>query len=362
MAVDDQDLAPVIRLDDAFVRNARFKEGTARQRGRRQRRDEKRQAKRARRQWRPRRVLQPKDWILPLIVVVVGLYLFKLPPFRPTPRPSVPEAGAVATPGETTSTTLELERRTYQPGDCVLWDQSNDGPTSRFTQVVPCDQPHLIEITGRATAEDSPAFPPESEWNRQIATGECARQAREYLGSDLDPYGRFIVSALRPTHQGWNQGDRELWCGFEAASRAADDDPMVLDLFPGSVKSQPQAMLWATGSCLGGQPGTGTFDGTVPCSDPHLYEIAGTVDAGPRFKTPPAPGSSLWASRLGRDCEKVAKARFGRALPAGVGTAVFPIDPASWQTGRRTTECAVARFDPVTHDPTVLATPLLPAR
>jgi hypothetical protein len=153
-----------------------------------------------------------------------------------------------------------------------------------------------------------------------------------------------------------------MWCGFEATSRQADDDPAIKELFTGAVKSQPQALLWPVGACLGGQAGTGSFDGVVPCTGPHLYEIAGTVDAGARFKTPPPPESSLWSSRLAGDCDKVARARFGKAIPAGVDTAVFPIDPASWQTGRRTTECAVARFDPVHHEATTLTTPLLPTR
>jgi hypothetical protein len=371
MALDEQDLAPpVLRLDDDFVRGARFKEGSAGQRRRQQERDQRRQEKRRaraiRREWRPKRHLQPKDWLLPSIALVAALYFLKLPPFRPAARPSLPAgsstaAGTVdtAAPGATTSTTYTLERLIYQPGDCVRWDQRKHGPDTRDTQVVPCDEPHLIEITGRATAPDAPSFPPESEWDRIIQSGDCGRQATAYLGGELDPYGRFNVGAIRPSRESWNDGDREMWCGLQATSQAADHDPEVAESFTGTVHSQPQALLWPTGSCLGGQPGTGTFDGTVPCTAPHLYEIAGSVNAAPRFTTPPPASSALWASRLGADCDKVARARFGGRLPSGVQSAVFPIDPASWRAGRRTTECAVARFDPATNDPTTLAAPLL---
>jgi hypothetical protein len=365
MPADDQDLAPVIRLDDAFVRGARFTEGSAderrRQSERERRRAEKKRAKRIRRQWRPRRRLEPKDFVVPALAVVAALYVFKLGPFRPAARPSLGRAGSAAAtpaPGETTSSTFTLQRLSYRPGDCVRWDQRKDGPGTRDTDVVPCAQPHLIEITGRAVAPDGPAFPTDSEWNHIVHSGDCAAQAKAYVGGGLDPYGRFGVGAIRPTLLSWNVGDREMWCGLEAQSQAADHDPDVTDAFTGTVHSQPQAMLWPTGSCLGGQAGTGAFDGIVPCSAPHLYEIAGVVNAAPRFTTPPPASSNLWNTRLGNDCDKVARARFGGRLPAGVQTAIFPIDPASWAAGRRTTECAAGRFDPKTNEPTTLTAPL----
>ncbi|HVW32467.1 MAG TPA: septum formation family protein, partial [Acidimicrobiia bacterium] len=134
-------------------------------------------------------------------------------------------------------------------------------------------------------------------------------------------------------------------------------DPDRTGPFTGAVHGQPQALLWPTGSCLGGGDGTTTFAGTVPCTAAHLYEVVGPVDAGARFTTPPPAGSDQWSTRLGQDCAEVAAARLGR-LPAGVDTAVFPIDPASWAAGRRSTECVVARFDPRTGDPVPLTAPL----
>jgi hypothetical protein len=307
--------------------------------------------------WQQCRAVRPRDWVLPAVIFVGALVVLK-PMLWSSGHPSTAAAGAVA--GKATTTTV-LPRRTYQPGDCVVWDQLTDGPASGFTQTVPCDQPHIIEIIGRTVAPEAAAFPLASEWKQIIASGDCGRQAREYLGGEIDPYGRFVVDALYPTPQSWAQGDREMWCGFEAASQAAGPDPATGESFTGTVKGQPQALLWPTGSCLGGQPGAVPFDGIVPCAAPHVYEIVGTVNAGARFTTLPAADPSLWKNRLGRDCDAVARARFGRALPAGVQTAVFPIDPASWRTGRRTTECAIARFDPATHNPTLQTTPLLPS-
>ena len=365
MALDDQDRAPVLRLDDDFVKGAKFKEGTAderrRQSERQQRKAARQRARKIRQQWRRPRRFQPKDWIIPALFVVAAMYIIKAGPFRHPARPSLRSAGLVTTttlaPGETTSTTFTLERLNYRPGDCVKWDQRKDGPGTRDTSIVPCDQLHLIEITGRTVVPDAPAYPPESEWTRLTQSGDCAAQAKAYLGGVLDPYGRFGIGAIHPSLESWNDGDREMWCGLEAHSQAADADPDVSELFTGSVHSQPQALLWPTGSCLGGGDGKTTFDGTVPCTAPHLYEVVGTVNAATRFTTPPPGSSNQWSTRLGADCAKVAAARLGR-LPAGVDTAVFPIDPASWAAGRRTTECAVARFDPKTGNPTSLTAPL----
>jgi hypothetical protein len=369
MPLDDQDLAPSVPpLDDDFVRGARFKEDSAEQRQRGQerhrKRAEKRRAKAIRRQWRPPRRFRAKDWVIPAITVVAAVYLVKHPPFGHPARPALHAAGATSAgtpaPGATTSTTYGLERLTYGPGDCVIWDQRKGGPDTRDTRVVPCDQPHLIEITGRSAAPDEPSYPTDSEWDRLIGSGDCGRQAAEYVGGELDPYGRFHVGAIRPSLQGWDQGDREMWCGLESVSQAANHDPDVSDPFTGTVHSQPQALLWPTRSCVAGQAATGALDGTVPCTDPHLYEIAGTLDAS-RLATVPPPDSPLWDTRLGTNCYNVARAAFGGRLPAGVQSAVFPIDPASWRAGRRTTECAVARFDATTHNPTTLTAPLLPA-
>ena len=365
MALDDQDLAPIIRLDDDFVRNAKFKEGSAeerhRQSERQQRRAEKQRARKIRRQWRPRRRFNPKDWVIPALTVVAAIYILRVGPFKPAARPSIRSAGSTSAttlaPGGTTTTTYTLERLTYRPGDCVKWDQRPDGPGTRDTDIVPCDQPHLIEITGRTVAPDAPAYPPQSEWDRLIQSGDCAAQAKAYLGGVLDPYGRFGIGAISPSLESWNAGDREIWCGLEVHSQAADHDPEISDLFTGTVRSQPQAMLWPTGSCLGGQEGTRAIEGTVPCTAAHTYEIVGSVNAAARFTSPPPASSPLWNTRLGTDCDKLALARFGGRLPTAVQTSIFPIDPASWAAGRRTTECAVARFD-ANDQPLTLTAPL----
>jgi hypothetical protein len=81
------------------------------------------------------------------------------------------------------------------------------------------------------------------------------------------------------------------------------------------VRSRPQAMLWPTGACLGGQEGARAIDGTVPCTASHTYEVVGSVNAAARFASPPPGSSALWNSRLGNDCDKVARARFGGRLP-----------------------------------------------
>ncbi|HVW31161.1 MAG TPA: septum formation family protein, partial [Acidimicrobiia bacterium] len=150
---------------------------------------------------RPRRV-RVKEWLIPALFGVAGLYGIKAGPFRPSARPSLHSAGRVTSTtraaGATTGTTFTLERLNYHPGDCVQWDQAQDGPGTRDTSIVPCDAPHLIEIAGRTLVSDQPAYPTEAEWTHLTQTGECAALATAYIGGVLDPYGRFGIGAIHP--------------------------------------------------------------------------------------------------------------------------------------------------------------------
>ena len=273
------------------------------------------------------------------------------------------DEGAVAAEadGSPTSTTFELAARLYRQGDCVLWDQSTDAPASRATRVVPCDQPHLIETTGRAVMPVLAAYPSEEEWTRLIDDGDCGRQAAAYLGGEIDPYGRFVAGAIRPTSRSWADGDREMWCGVQARSMDSRIDPDVLESFTGAVRSQPQGFVYPAGTCLAGDPVTRMTSDRVACDEPHLYEVVGDVDAGKAFSSPPAPDSSLWNEKLIPACTTVARAAFGGRIPSGVEVSASSIDPASWRTGARRSECDIAEYD-ANRDPRIRTVPLLPTR
>jgi hypothetical protein len=305
-------------------------------------------------------------WLPGLIVFVGGALAMKagqIGVFADRSRPQIDRGtvGAEASDGSTTSTTFDLAARVYRPGDCVRWDQSTDAPETRVTRVVPCDEPHLIEMTGRAVMPVRKDYPTDDEWNRIIDDGECGQQAAAYLDGEIDPYGRFMVGAIKPTFESWIYGDREMWCGVQVRSFDAHFDPNVFDSFTGAVRSQPQWYVHPAGTCLAGDAATRTTTGRVPCNEPHIYEVAGDVDAGKAFSTPPAADSSLWNTKLIPACTTAAKAAFGGRIPAGVEVTADSIDPASWRTGQRRAECDIARYD-ADRNPVVLTAPLLPAR
>ena len=261
--------------------------------------------------------------------------------------------------GSTTSSTLQLDDRTYAQGDCVIWDQRPGGPDTRSTHVVPCDQPHLMEMTGRDVMPIRTTYPTDAEWNEIIDHGECGRQVAAYLGGEIDPQGRFGPSAITPTQSSWATGSRDMACGVILNHREAHADLSQDIPFTGSVRSQPQGFVYPARTCLAGDGATYQVEGSVPCTEPHVYEVVGAVDASKAFSSPPAHDSDAWWNKLSPACTAMARTAFGGRIPTGVSISVDGIDPASWRTGQRSAECDVARFDATNH-PTTLTAQLLP--
>ena len=101
-------------------------------------------------------------------------------------------------------------------GTCVTWTNAN----ATDLRVVDCAQPHLFEVTG--TADISGQYPasaplPDAVTWQRVTQSSCASSATAYLGK-LDPNGRYMVGALRPTESQWNDGDRSLRCGLQGST------------------------------------------------------------------------------------------------------------------------------------------------
>jgi len=364
MPYTDDDLEPGLRLDEEFVRAAAVKERSARQRSRDARREDHREGP-----VRPsgRSGLVASDWIPPAIavaVVIAGLWMLGLGPFaakHSTQTSSRVDASGSAAGEGTTNTTLGIQRRRFERGDCVVWDQRPGGDGTTTANVVGCDEPHLIEITGRYTITDRTQNPSTAEWVDITQHGECRRLAVDYIGSELDPYGRFHPQSIGPSPEGWAQGDREVWCGIATRSPEAHSDLKIYNTFQGAVKAQSQAMIFKTGACLATSPETGGIMGTVPCGEPHVFEITGTVDAAPYFPASAVPVSGDWNRRLNTACVKVSRTYFSGKVPPGVTAVVMPIEPESWRTGQRTAHCLAARLDSA-YKPIPQTVALLPAQ
>ncbi len=243
-----------------------------------------------------------------------------------------------------TSTTIGIVKRNFQPGDCVTWDQ-NAGPSVVAT-VVPCTAPHLVEITheeGLTSYASGAPFPDRLQWARIFAS-ECGPVATSYLGYPLDPTGRFVPGGISPSDSSWALGDRTLWCGIQVSIRQSPDlNPNDLNPFTGVVRGQDQGVVDAVGSCFG--PGSqGLGGGIVPCTSPHVDEVTGAVSiAGLVEQLPQTSGA--WSSLVGADCQNLAVRYHGGDLPPGVSAGWIPITQADWDAGVRTVQCSVGWFD-----------------
>lgn len=161
-----------------------------------------------------------------LAVVVVGAYLLDLPVFFLTgdeARPAQQTAPLMVSDNSTMTTTdFKLLNVSYRAGDCITWDQ--DRQADRTTVAVPCDQPHLIEITGWVDLSGLDKFPSEAEWKSIKRSRECPEQAEQYLGYPLDPFGRFQANGIIPVSDTWSRGDKGVWCSQAMGGRQLPRD------------------------------------------------------------------------------------------------------------------------------------------
>ncbi|MFN8041111.1 MAG: septum formation family protein [Acidimicrobiales bacterium] len=293
-----------------------------------------------------------------LLVTLVGLLGAGIAGAGPAGRLFHPDADEVSSGSRTTTmptsvgidgttTTFGLRRRSYSSGDCVRWDQEEGGGNHRDTEVVPCDQPHLIEIGGRYDLTGgTDHYPTDEEW-RQIETEHCSAFVEQVLGGPRDPVGRLSIGGLVPFPPAWAAGDRTIWCGVVMLNRPAlpGEDPRsfrpdVPKWFPtmtGAARDIAQALVRPPGTCLA----DGTF--AVPCSEPHYGEITGSVDLTGRVATPPAEDDRAgWSKLLDEACRDLAVAYLQRPTVPGESISHFPIPLESWSAGRRAAECAVS--------------------
>ena len=71
---------------------------------------------------------------------------------------------------------------------------------------------HRIQIAGSVAAPDQVGFPTDAQWGT-IIDQSCTGLAATLMGAPLDPHGRFSTEAIHPLAEGWDEGDRVVWCG-----------------------------------------------------------------------------------------------------------------------------------------------------
>jgi hypothetical protein len=220
-------------------------------------------------------------------------------------------------------------------GTCLTWTTA----TATDLREVDCATPHLFEVTGTADISGSypsgAPFPDQVTWQR-VTQSSCTASATSYLGK-LDPNGRYMVGALKPTSDQWNNQDRSLRCGLQGSTPFGQ--PLTTT---GSAKGQDQSSVYPVGTCLalnGKAPG-----GPVSCNLEHSYEIVGIVDLQSTFPNG-YPANDQQQNALGQKCEPVAN-----AYTAGLNLGQYKltvtwnsIKQESWDAGSYRTNCEIGK-------------------
>jgi hypothetical protein len=248
-------------------------------------------------------------------------------------------AGWPIMPGRATEVEAPATLAANAPaGTCLTWTRPDAGDMAE----VDCARPHLFEVTGSADISaqypQGAAFPDESAWQKAAQAG-CAASATSYLGR-LDPTGRYVVGALKPTSAQWNSGARTLRCGLQRSTPAGQ-----LLSTTGSARGADQSNVFPAGTCLALVDKAA--GGPVSCGDQHSYEIVGTVDLRGQFPDG-YPPIGQQQTALGKLCQPIVAAYTGNA---NLGTYQLSatwdtISPQSWAAGSYQVNCKIGALLP----------------
>jgi hypothetical protein len=231
---------------------------------------------------------------------------------------------------------LEVPAPPATPGTCLSWSR----PDAADTAVVDCGQPHLFEQAGPVALTDQTALPDDRQW-RQLVNERCSPVVLAYLNQKFDPVGRFRVGALKPSAAMWADGDRELRCGLQSASRSGALYPTV-----GRVAESDQSAVQEPGTCLAidGR----TVGDPVACVGPHAVETVGVVDLAAKFPGP-FPQVSDQDAVLQPECAKIADTYAGGPdVIKNKKLTVYwdNVTEESWNAGTRKINCNLAALLP----------------
>lgn len=142
------------------------------------------------------------------------------------------------------------------------------------------------------------------------------------------------MSWLRPSQQGWDNGDRDATCGIGAVRVSPSDVGSEAVLFEGDVRDvADQARDHPVGTCL-------DVDRLpVGCDRTHRHEVVGRL-AYP--DAPEAPDAAAVAV-VDDQCAATAQAYMGGFVPSPWLHILEPISAESWAAGTRHVHCLVGQ-------------------
>lgn len=271
-------------------------------------------------------------------IVVGSLTMFGVATLDTFAGATVPVLGSIAeAPDEPAEPeVVELPPPPSTPGTCLNWTRAD----AADTDVVDCDEPHLFEQAGSVLLLDQTAVPDDDSW-RQLVDERCTPVVVEYLDGAFDPVGKFRVGALRPSPTKWEQGERELRCGLQSASRSGALYPIT-----GRVADQDQSNVHEPGTCLAidGR----TIGDPIDCDEPHAVEAVGIVDLSEEFAEE-FPSVEDQDAFLQPECARIAgEYAGGEEVIAEKELTVYwdNLADESWEAGSRRINCNLAALLP----------------
>jgi hypothetical protein len=235
---------------------------------------------------------------------------------------------------------------TWRPGDCLTWIQGGM-PTTSLQHVVPCSQPHLVEVAGAVrVTRDYAQYPTDADW-RFVAQHDCLLLVDVLLGGPVEPDGRYYATALRPLPTYWAQDhDRRVQCAVAKWGATPPEIERELSPFVGRVEESARTRIEHVGACEDAD-----YIYTA-CTNPHTLELTGYVDLSGLVTERPANDGD-WMPLVGSRCEQVGRAYLGRPYRTDEQYAFIQIAPERWSAGTRVVECFVQRGDASGHALTV---------
>jgi hypothetical protein len=242
----------------------------------------------------------------------------------------------------TTTAPVRLERATHVPGDCVTWNQdAGSRPAPRAVATVPCDEPHLVEITGHIVIAERLDHVPGDDELDALTDRLCLPVNESHLGRRLDPNGRYFSAGIQPSAEGWRAGDRETWCALGAHDGTEDGtETSALRPFRGKVSGASQYWRYEPGTCL-----VVGRKAPVPCAQDHDVEVVGRVELTDRSSVPALGDYAGWDAIVGAACKDRVRAYLAREPAALLTAGWFGIPTESWTNGLRTVTCLVGERD-----------------
>lgn len=240
--------------------------------------------------------------------------------------------------GGRTTTTYVIDGRHYRTGDCVMFDQVATSGTHP-SRVVPCSEPHVVELVGDTEIHTEGDRYPGSDQVRVLADKRCRELAARYLGEPLLVGGRFVHYGLGITPQGWAVGERTYRCGLAEMDKRSRNRRLAV-LLEQSVKGQSQIDDLEVGTC---QPSIDqlrddpTLPAILPCDQPHGREVTGEAPISDDHWDPNADVDAE-AARTAAACRAALDAYAGPDHP-GVHSTELGITKEAMALGDRDITC-----------------------